>query len=126
VIEVSCPPDTTRAIEELEEAFPSRVAIEPGEDAGTIVRISETALGEGWSLRMGVLWFVLPFHYPDAAIYPYYVTAATPLGSNGALQAVTWRGMPVTQVSLRHSAWDPARDNAVGSVLLTQAWLRAS
>jgi len=122
------PPDVARAVEHLQETFPGRINVEAHESSGTIVRISDVALGEGWSASTGELWCAIPFHYPDAAIYPYYVTGPTPMGAirGGALQSVGWRGMAATQVSLRHNAWDPLRDTAVGSVLLTLAWLQAS
>ena len=117
-------PDVQRAIDDLEQAFPGQVSIEP-DASGAIVQITDVDLGPGWSGPRGTLWFVVPFHYPDSAIYPYYVTGAThPPG--GALQHVSWRGVAAVQVSLRHNRWDPAHDTALGSVVLTQAWLRAS
>lgn len=122
------PPDVARAVELLHEAFPGRIHIEAYESSGPIVRITDVALGAGWSESTGELWCAIPFHYPDAAIYPYYVTGAVSAAGvgGGALQSVGWRGMPATQVSLRHNAWDPSRDTAVGSVMQTLAWLQAS
>jgi hypothetical protein len=118
------PPDVGRAIEELEGAFPGRVRV-TSDEAGGVVELTDVELGPGWSARSGSLWFLVPFHYPDAAIYPYYVTGAThPAG--GALQGVSWRGAPAIQVSLRHNGWDPARDTALGSVHLTRSWLASS
>lgn len=119
------PPDVAGAVEELERVFPGRVSVTCEDGAGAIVCLAEIELSERWSPRHGGLWFLIPYHYPDAAIYPYYVTGSTPTGGvvNG-LQPVAWRGMTVIQVSLRHNGWDPAVDNAVGSVLQTQAWLR--
>lgn len=118
------PPAVQRAIDELEEAFSGRLAVDP-DASGAIVSIADVELGPGWSAPTGILWFVVSFHYPDSAIYPYYVTDAThPPG--GALQHVTWRGKTAIQVSLRHNRWDPAHDTALGSVRLTQAWLRQS
>jgi hypothetical protein len=117
--------DVGHAIEELEEAFAGRVTVVSTDSCGAIVRISQTELGQRWSHPHGDLWFLIPYHYPDAAIYPYYVTGASPTGGIiGGLQPVDWRGMPATQVSLRHNGWNPNVDTAVGSVLQTQAWLR--
>lgn len=119
-------PDISRAIEELEEAFPGRVTVAAADSAGAIVRVSETELSARWSRPHGDLWFLIPYHYPDAAIYPYYLTGATASGGIiGGLQPVEWRGMPATQISLRHNGWNPNLDTALGSVLQTQSWLRA-
>ena len=118
--------EVARALEELELAFPGRLSIEAQEPAGTVVRIRGVELSGRWSAASAELWFAIPFHYPDAAIYPYYVVGATPTAAVGGLQPVNWRGMAVTQVSLRHNTWDPTCDTAVGSVLQTKAWLCAS
>ncbi|MGA8363430.1 MAG: hypothetical protein WB709_02800 [Solirubrobacteraceae bacterium] len=119
-------PEVARAIQELELAFPGQVTFVGEEAGGAVVCLTDTQLSERWAPREGQLWFLIPYHYPDAAIYPYYVIGSTPTGGIiRGLQEVSWRGMPATQVSLRHNAWDPAVDNAVGSVLQTRAWLRS-
>lgn len=119
--------ELAEALEDLERAFPGQVTPEAQDETGLVVRVSDVALSERWTPRTGELWFVIPYQYPDAAVYPYHVIGAMPTGGLvTALQSVTWRGMAVTQVSLRHNAWDPARDNVVGCVLQTRAWLRAS
>jgi hypothetical protein len=117
-------PELAMAIEEVEAAFPGQVSVEPDE-SGAIVHIANVELGPGWSSTVGVLSLLLPYSYPDAAIYPYHVTGAVPAGvSDGALQQVSWRGTQATQVSLRHNRWNPALDTALGSVLLVLARLR--
>lgn len=122
---LALPADVARAVDELERAFSVRVSVTCEDGTGAIVCLADIELGERWTPRRGALWFLIPFHYPDAAIYPYYVVGATPTGGViGGLQQVGWRGMDAIQVSLRHTAWNPAVDNAVGSVLQTQAWLR--
>lgn len=119
------PAELGDAIAELEAAFPGRVSWEAQAAGDVVVVIADIELGPGWSTSTATLIFGLPYHYPDAAIYPYYVRGAVhPLG--GALQQVQWRGEMVTQVSLRHSGWDPSVDTALGSVLSTLAWLRQS
>jgi hypothetical protein len=126
VTTVTRAPEVSTAIAELEAAFDDRVTVEAEEASGVIVRISGVELSARWSPRVGELWLLIPFHYPDAAIYPYYITGATPTGGLiGGLQSVHWRGMAAVQVSLRHTAWDPKVDTALGSVLQTQAWLRS-
>ncbi len=121
--QLALPAELANGVEELEAEFPGRVLVEPDE-AGAIVHIDGVQLGPGWSPDVGVLSFLLPYHYPDAAIYPYHVTGALPQVADGALQQVSWRGAPATQVSLRHNRWNPAHDTALGSVLLTLTRLR--
>lgn len=117
--------EIARAIEELEEAFPGRVGLAEHDETGAVVRILDVPLSPRWTPRTGELWFLVPYHYPDAPIYPYYLIGATPTGGYvPALQPVTWRGRGVTQVSLRHNAWDPANDTAVGCALQSMDWLR--
>jgi hypothetical protein len=120
-------PELARAVEELDEALPTRVSVESQDQTGVVVRVRDVALGERWAPRSAELWFVIPYHYPDAPVYPYYVVGSAPVGGTvPALQVVTWRGMTATQVSLRHTGWDPAHDNVLGCVLQTQAWLRST
>ena len=118
--------EIARAVAELHATFPDRVQIHE-DPAGTIVAIIGVTLSERCSPRAGTLWFLIPYHYPDAAIYPFYLTGARPTGGMiGALQGVVWRGEPAIQVSLRHTAWNPKLDTALGSALQTQAWLAAN
>lgn len=111
------------AVAELQAAFPDRV--ETFEDpAGLIVAISGIELSERWTPRTGTLWFLIPYHYPDAAIYPFYVTAARSTGGMiSGLQDVPWRNEPAIQVSLRHTSWNPKLDTALGSALQAKTWL---
>jgi hypothetical protein len=114
------------AVAELQAAFPDRVQVHE-DPAGTVVAIIGVMLSERWSPRIATLWFLIPYHYPDAAIYPFYLTGARPAGGMiGGLQDVGWRGEAAIQVSLRHTAWNPMFDTALGSVLQAQAWLAAS
>lgn len=116
--------DITQALRELEEAFPGQVTVVSDDANGAIVRIEGVELSSRWTPQRGDLWFLIPFHYPDAAIYPYYVTGAAGTGLQ-ALQPASWRGMPATQVSLRHNGWNPQVDTALGSVRQALAWLRS-
>jgi hypothetical protein len=117
------PAEIAGAVAELQATFPDRVQIHE-DPSGAIVAINGVTLSERWSPRVGTLWFLIPYHYPDAAIYPFYVTGAQPTGGIiGGLQQVGWRGEAAIQVSLRHSAWNPKLDTALGSALQAQAWL---
>ncbi len=119
------PAEIAGAVAELQAAFPDRVQVHE-DPAGVIVEIADVTLSERWSPRTGTLWFSIPYHYPDAAIYPFYLTCARPTGGRiGGLQDVGWRGEAAIQVSLRHTAWDPKLDTALGSALQAQAWLAA-
>lgn len=117
------PSEIARALQEIEQTFPGQVNVEP-DAAGAIVRIVGIELSAQWAPAKGDLWFLIPFHYPDAAIYPYYVTGAARSEYVVALQPVEWRGLTATQVSLRHNGWNPTVDTALGSIRQTAAWLR--
>jgi hypothetical protein len=118
-------PELSRAVDDLEDAFPGRLAIESQDATGLVVRLHSVALAERWSARVGELWFVVPYNYPDAPVYPYYVVGVVLSGGAvPALQTVVWRGMTAVQVSLRQTAWDPSRDTVVGCVMQTTSWLR--
>ena len=117
------PAEIASAVVELRTAFPDRVQTYE-EPAGLIIAIHGVALSERWTPRAATLWFLIPYHYPDAAIYPFYVTGGRPTGGmiNG-LQDVSWRNEPAIQVSLRHTSWNPKLDTALGSALQAKAWL---
>jgi hypothetical protein len=119
----TAPAEIASAVAELQAAFPERVQTYD-DPAGLVVAVRDVALGERWTPCTGILWFLIPYHYPDSAIYPFYVTGARPTGGmiNG-LQDVTWRNEPAIQVSLRHTSWSPKLDTAVGSALQTKTWL---
>lgn len=119
------PAELARAVTELEAVFPGRVQVHD-DQAGAVVAIIAVTLSERWSPRIGTLWFLIPYHYPDAAIYPFYITGSQPSGGMiEGLQRVQWRGGAAIQVSLRHRSWNPKLDTALGSALQAQAWLTA-
>lgn len=119
------PAELAQAVAELEDAFAGRVQIH-NDRSGAVVAITGVMLSERWSTRAGTLWFLIPYHYPDAAIYPFYITGAQPNGGTiNGLQQVQWRGEPAIQISLRHRSWSPKLDTALGSALQAQAWLAA-
>lgn len=120
------PAELARAVTELEAAFPNRVQVHD-DQSGAIVAITGVTLSGRWSPRIGTLWFLIPYHYPDAAIYPFYITGSQPTGGMiEGLQQVQWRGGAAIQVSLRHRSWNPKLDSALGSALQGQAWLTAN
>lgn len=118
--------DVGEGVRQLEEAFPDRISYEADGQGGAYVTVAGIQLGDGWNRPVAQLAFHLPYNYPAAAPYPFYLPAeAEPNGSwPPALQRVQWRNGQVVQVSLRHNSWDPARDTAVGSVFQVRDWLR--
>ena len=106
-------------VEELERLF-GAIHVEPDETGGVYVTVREVNLGERWTPRVVPLSFQLGFNYPHAAVYPYYCPAGVARvdgsGWPQALQAATWRGEPVVQISLRANRWSPAHDTAAGAV----------
>ena len=122
---VSVAADVASAIAEIEEMFPEQVQWEPDGSGGAYVSV-EIDLGDRWTQSRTSVTFQIPYNYPSAPIYPYYLPAdATPTeGWPQALQQVQWRDSQVIQVSLRHNSWDPTQDNAIGCVLQMQAWAR--
>ena len=119
--------DTAEGVRQLEERFGDRVHAEPDGAGGAYVTVADIELGDRWNVPVASLSFHLPYNYPAAALYPFYLPGGTePIDSwPSALQLVQWRGIPVIQVSLRHTNWHPAHDSAVGSVLQVQSWLRS-
>lgn len=118
--------DVAQGIQELEQAFPGEVSYSPDASGGAVVAVTIT-LGPRWSQPSAPLSFALAYNYPAGAIYPFYLPEHLVLVDGSwpaALQRVAWQGSSVIQVSLRHTNWDPLRDNAVGSVLQAQSWLR--
>jgi hypothetical protein len=119
-------PDVAEGIDQLEEAFPGQVFHEPDGSGGAYITIEDLELGSGWNVSAASISFHLPYNYPAAAPYPFYLPGDT--SPHGAwpqvLQQVSWRGRQVVQVSLRHNNWDPHRDTAVGSVMQVRNRLR--
>jgi hypothetical protein len=103
---------------ELEEAFPERVRHEPDGNGGAYVTVTEIPLGARWTRESSPLSFHLPYSYPNAAPYPYYLPGDLDLTGPWPqeLQRVTWRERDAIQVSLRHTNWDPDRDRVLGCV----------
>lgn len=118
-------PHVAKAVEELADAF-GGVAAEPDGSGGAYVTVSDVELGQKWSRPSAPLTFHLPFNYPAASPYPYYLPGD--LGVEDpwppALQRIQWRDRQVIQVSLRHNNWDPVRDRVLGCILQVQEWLR--
>jgi hypothetical protein len=117
--------EVSRALGELEEAFPGHVASEPDGLGGALVSIAAVHLPAGWPVTHSALMFVIPFNFPAIPVYPYYISAEVAPGGAlaGALQRVDWRGQSVLQLSLRHNRWRPGLDTVLGSVLQAMDWL---
>lgn len=120
--------DVSDGVHDLEKSFPGQVSSDPDGQGGAYITISEVKLGPHWSLSAAPLSFHLPYNYPAAPPYPFYlpghVTHTDPWPA--ALQQASWREQDVLQVSLRHDNWNPSHDTAVGTVLQVRNWLRAA
>jgi hypothetical protein len=118
--------DVADALEELERAYPGSISLEPDDVGGIYVTITGIELGGRWTADTTTLTFHLPYNYPAAAPYPYYLPADLDLGGAWptAPQRIRWRDRDVIQVSLRHNQWDPQRDRVIGCVMQVCAWLR--
>jgi hypothetical protein len=112
---------------ELESEFPGAIAMEPDGAGGAYMGVEGIELGERWSAARSTLTFHVPYNYPAASPYPYYLPAdCAPKGAwPAALQQVHWRDREMIQVSLRHNNWDPERDRVLGCVLQVAAFLRS-
>lgn len=111
---------------EIEVFAPGRVSHEPDGSGGAYITVEGIALGPSWTQDIAALTFHLPYNYPDAAPYPYYLPEGhmpSP-GQVQAVQPVVWREQAAVQVSLRNNNWDPATDTALGCLLQVSDWLR--
>lgn len=119
--------DVADALEELERELGGDVTHEPDKVGGAYVTVGSIGLGGGWTREEAPLSFHLPYNYPAASPYPYYLPGdVAPLrGWPQALQRVRWRDRDAIQVSLRHNSWDPERDQALGCVLQVASTLRS-
>jgi hypothetical protein len=118
-------PLVAEGLGELECEF-GPLGVEPDDVGGAYVTLQPHAIGSGWNLSNATLTFHLPYNYPAAAPYPYYLPGdVAPTGAwPPALQAIQWRDRAVLQVSLRHNNWDPERDRVRGCVTQVLDWLR--
>jgi hypothetical protein len=119
-------PDVDEALQELEKTLEKAVEFEADGVGGAYVTVEDVRLGERWNTPAAPLTFHLPYNYPSAAPYPYYLPGeVAPMGPwPAALQKIEWRGRQVVQVSLRHNQWDPQRDRVAGCVLQVAERLR--
>jgi hypothetical protein len=126
VSEATLTDEVAEALGELERAFVGAVTQEADGAGGAYVTVDGIELGDGWDAGCAALTFHLPYNYPAASPYPYYLPGdLSPTGNwPPALQRIRWRDRDVIQISLRHNRWDPERDRVVGCVLQVAEWLR--
>ncbi|HEV7492460.1 E2/UBC family protein [Baekduia sp.] len=118
-----------RAIDELKAEFGAEaVASKPDGDGGAFVRVSDLDFGPQWRVSLAELRFHLPYNYPDAAIYPYYLLSDLErLEGNwpdNVRRGVGFDGGTYIQASLRFNRWNPGIDTAAGAVHEVCEWLR--
>lgn len=117
------------AIAELRKEYEA-VAWMPDGSGGAYVTVSPLQFGERWTPATATVEFALAFNYPYAPVYPFYATAALARADGGpwpaALQRVNWRGMNVTQISLRTRRWEPAHDTASTALRFVEHWFQTT
>ncbi len=117
------------AIAELQEEY-EEVTWTPDGSGGAYVTVTPLDFGRRWTPTTAPVDFALAFNYPYAPVYPFYTTAALDRTDGGvwpsALQRVTWRGMNVTQISLRIRRWEPAHDTASTALRFVKHWFQTT
>ena len=76
-------PEVAAALGELESAYPGAVSAEPDGAGGAYVTVDEIDLGDSWSIERAPVTFHLPYNYPAASPYPYYLPAELNLTGAG-------------------------------------------
>jgi hypothetical protein len=121
--------EVTEAIEEVQATFPDqRIEVRPSPDGGTVVIVHGLDPGPAFT---GPTWlgFTIPFNYPGADVYPHFIRPdlgrrdGRPVLAEG-MQATTWEGQPVIQLSRRSNRWRPATDTAAKKALKVLQWLQ--
>ncbi|GAA4481261.1 E2/UBC family protein [Microbacterium panaciterrae] len=124
--------DIQTAIGELSVTFPgSSITVEESGDGSAWVRLEPVPTGKAFTPSTTWLLFQIPYNYPDADIYPHFVTPNLkradgallgeglhqPVGAGpgGAIQA--------TQVSRRTNQLDAGTHTAAGKALKVLQWL---
>lgn len=122
--------DVALAIEELRETFPdTAVSFEVDGAGGAWVTIDSVRLGPAFVQTTSWIAFQLTFPYPEADVYPLFVTPdlrradGAPLGEG--FQPVTWgpRAVQGIQLSRRSNRLNPEIDTAATKVLKVMRWL---
>lgn len=121
-------PEVEQAIAELRAAFPTfRIEVDPEEQGGAHVTLSDVPLGSIYRPATAWIGFVITFQYPEADIYPLFTnsglarTDGREIGP--AFQQRQWRGRPATQISRRSNHWNPNRDTAAMKVAKVLKWM---
>lgn len=120
------------AIGEVRASFPdsSVTAVESG-DGGALITVDPVPTGPSFTPASTWLTFQIPYNYPDADIYPHYVTPDLRRSTGEALgegfhQPFTTglRGeIPATMISRRIKSLDAGANSAAGKALNVLRWL---
>ena len=120
------------AIGEIRATFPdSSVTVMESGDGGTLITVDPVPTGPSFTPAATWLTFHIPYNYPDADIYPHYVTAqlarkdGQPLGEAiHAGQSCGPRGeTPATMISRRTNTLERETNSAAGKALNILRWL---
>jgi hypothetical protein len=121
--------EVTEAIEEVRGTFPAQqVEVRPSPDGGALVIVHGLDPGPAFT---GPTWlgFTIPFNYPFSDVYPHFIRPDLGRRDGGpvlaeGMQATTWEGQPVIQLSRRSNRWRPATDTAAKKALKVLQWLQ--
>lgn len=124
-------PEVEHAVAELERAFPGngvRVLEEP--QGGAYVQVEDIDLGPGYTPQTSWIGFLIPFQYPRAQVYPFFLRPdlaradgqpfSPPINTG---QMMPGFDVPAVMASRSSNRWDPARDTAALKVLRVIKWL---
>lgn len=117
-----------QALTQLEASFPDCpiVSREDGE-GGAYVLMEAVNLGPGWLPSQTWIGFRVTFQYPNADVYPHYVSQTLRRANGGALPPnmtpCVFEGRSAYQVSRRSHKLDPTLDTAALKLHKVLAWL---
>lgn len=120
------------ALDELRATFPdSAITYAESGNGGAWCRVEPVLLGETFMQQDSWIIFEIPYSYPEADLYPFFVRPdlarkdGQPLGEGLAQPVGCWLAgqQQGTQVSRRTNTLDSATNSAAGKLLKVLKWL---
>jgi hypothetical protein len=122
-------PKVEQAITQLRASFPeAAVTLREDGEGGAYVTLEPVILGSGWLPTTTWIGFRVTFQYPNADVYPHYVSQelhranGLPLPPN--MTPCVFEGRPAYQVSRRSNRLNPALDTASLKLHKVICWLQ--
>lgn len=122
-------PAVERAVEELRESFaPHRVVADDDGQGGARVTVEALHIGEQYSPSVSNVEFAITFQYPDADVYPHFLTHPLKRVDGGQLgegfSETKWNGGSRIQVSRRSNRRASETDTASNKLHKVLEWIR--